>query len=219
MQGDAGALNAHVLQSGQQRRIKVQRRRGCRRCARVFGKNGLVTLGVLRVLAVFVALYIGRQWHMAMGLHQAQRLIAQAEPKQGPIHIGPSTQQRGFKSDARTIAVEHAQHRAHSRFFAHLHVCHHLVGRLALHKRQDPLHQQLQLPAAGFFAKQTRWHNLRVVEHQQVALLQQSGQVFEDAVHRHSASAIEQARRAALGRWGLGDQFGGEVKVKVAQYK
>ena len=127
----------------------------------------------------------------------------------------PTAQQGSFKCGGVARLVEHLQHRAHRRFFADLHVRHHLV-RSVIGVGQHPLDQQLQLPATGLFAKQTGGHHLRVVEHQQVAGLQQAGQVFETAVDEGAVATIQQTRRTALGRRCLSNQFRGEVKVEVA---
>ena len=195
MQRDAGALHAHGLQSIQQGLVEMQRRRGCSGSTWVFGKHGLVARHILGAHAVFVAGNVGRQRHMAVCAHQMQGLIAESKAKQRPILMRPTAQQRGFKSWGVACLVEHLQHRAHGRFFAHPHVRHHLVDNI----RQDALDQQLELPAAWLFAKQTRWHHLRVVEHQQVAGFQQCWEFFEHAVDSGVATAIQQTRATALG--------------------
>jgi len=83
---------------------------------------------------------------------------------------------------------------------------------------QYPLNQQLDLAACGLFTKDAGFDHLGVVEHQQVAWLQQAGQVFEDAVHGLSSHVRPAMREcAALGSRVLGNQFWGEVKVEIAQ--
>jgi hypothetical protein len=92
-------------------------------------------------------------------------------------------------------------------------VRHHLVAGAGQHA----LHQQLHFATAGFFAVQARLDDLRVVEHQQVAGLEQVGQFAKDAVHRRVGPAIQQARGTAFGCGVLGNQLGGQVKVEIAE--
>jgi S-adenosylmethionine:tRNA ribosyltransferase-isomerase len=46
---------------------------------------------------------------------------------------------------------------------------------------------------------------------------QQAGQFAEDAVHRRGAGAVEQAGGAAFGRRVLGNEFGGQRKIEIAE--
>ncbi|MCY1561163.1 hypothetical protein D9M68_983880 [compost metagenome] len=82
-------------------------------------------------------------------------------------------------------------------------------------RQQHALDQHLQLAPAGLLAEEASLDHLRVVEHQQIAFVQQPGQLAKDAVHRRASGAVEQARGAALGRGVLGDQLGGEVEIKI----
>jgi hypothetical protein len=80
---------------------------------------------------------------------------------------------------------------------------------------QHALDQRLDRAAGGLFAEQARLDDAGVVEHHQVAGLQQRGQVAEDAVHRRGAAAVEQPRGAAFGRGLLGDQLRRQHEVEI----
>ncbi len=106
----------------------------------------------------------------------------------------------------------HQCHRgAHLGLLAHAHVRRHLVAR------EHALNQQLQLATGGFFAKQTCLDDLGVVEHQQIARIQQQRQITKDAVHRLGGGAIQQPRAAALGRRVLGNQLRGQGEIEIAE--
>jgi hypothetical protein len=96
-------------------------------------------------------------------------------------------------------------------------VSHHLVGHLPGLIGQHALDQQLELTARGFVAKEAGFDDLGVIEDQQVARLQQTGQIMKDAVYRLGASPIEQARGTANGTGVLGDAVGGQMEIKVAE--
>ena len=170
MQRDAGARHTLGFQSTQDTFVEVQRRRWRGRSAGVFGEDGLVAalvLGllfwavVLSAVLVLVALNVGRQGHVAVGLHELVRLVAEAKVKQRAINVRPTAQDCGFKPTV------HAQHGAHGGLLADLHVRHDFV------LGQHALNQEFELAPAGLLAKQARFHDLGVVEHQQVALAQQ----------------------------------------------
>ena len=182
MQGHAGALHATGVELGQERFVKMQGRSGRRHRARRARKHSLVTLCIFFRIAVG---NVGRQGHMAVLFHQRVRFVAQLEVKQLAIGIGPAPQQNGIKA-AQGAAARHEHLAAHQRLFADLHVRHHLMAR------QHPLDQQLQLTARSFLAKDARLDHLGVVEDQQVAGIQQTGQFMKDAVHRIGRTAIEQ---------------------------
>jgi hypothetical protein len=82
---------------------------------------------------------------------------------------------------------------------------------------QHTLDQGLDRPATGLAAIQPRLDDARVVEHQQVARVEQRGQVAEAPVHRRRAAAVEQARGAALRRGVLGDQLRREREIEVVE--
>ena len=82
---------------------------------------------------------------------------------------------------------------------------------------QHALHQRLHRAAGGLVAMQTRADHPRVVEHQQIARLQQAGQIAEGAVHQRLGAAVEQARAAALRSGVLGDQLGGQCVIEVRE--
>jgi len=174
----------------------------------VFGKDGLIALGVFGRVGVFD---VGGQRHVAVALHQGVRVAGQAQPKQRPVGVGPAPEQRSGEGGLPIGTGGHAQHGAGGGLFAHLHVCHHLAVA------QHALDQQFQLAARGFFAEQARLDHLRIVEHQQVARLQQRGQVAKGAVRRRPGAAIEQARGAALRCGVLGDELGWQLEVEVAR--
>jgi hypothetical protein len=55
----------------------------------------------------------------------------------------------------------------------------------------DALHQNLDLAAAFLVREQTRFHDTRIVEHQQIAGLQQPGQIGEIQVMQFTSGTIE----------------------------
>ena len=165
MQSHAGGLHALRCQGVQYAFVKVQRGGG--RCHRARGtrKHRLVALHVLFRIAVGD---VGRQRHMAVLFHQGVRLVAQLQVKQLAVVVGPAAQQHGIKPTvAGTTCQEHLA--AHQWLFAHLHVRHHLVAG------QHTLDQQFEFAARCLLAKDARLHHLGVVEHQQVACVQQAG--------------------------------------------
>ena len=83
--------------------------------------------------------------------------------------------------------------------------------------RQHPFDQQLQLATRSLLAKDARLDHLGVVEHQQIAWVQQLGQFVKDPVHHGGRGAVQQARATALGGRVLGDQCGGEVEIEIAE--
>ena len=201
MQGDAGRLDAALLQRCQHGLIKMQGR--CGRCSGTWlaGKHRLVAP---LVVAGF-GLNVGRQRHMPVALHEQHRVVAEPQVKQLPFRIRPAAQQGGRK------AACHVQHRAHCGSLADLKVRGHLkLG-------QGALHQQLQRTARGFFTKQARLDHAGVVEHQQIAPLQQTGQVAKNSIVRRFTPPIQQARRTSLGSRVLGNALGREVEVKVGK--
>lgn len=87
-------------------------------------------------------------------------------------------------------------------------------------RRQHALNQQFELAAAGLLAEQPRLDDFGVVEHQQVARLQQIGQVAKAPVDERVGPAIEQARsaaRSAAGCWAI--SASGSSKSKSLRVK
>ena len=192
VQRDIGAAYAACLQLRQYGLVKMQRRSGRGHCARRFGKYGLIALGVLRcirVIALLLAFDVGRQGHVAVTLHQGKRVVARVvreyKSEQRPICIRPAAQQGG----AQTIGLARSTVQRHRgpdlRLFADPHVRCHLVAA------QYTLHEQLQLAAGRLFAKQSRLEHTRVVHHQQVAALQQVGQLTKNAVCRRAVACVQ----------------------------
>ena len=214
MQGHAGTLHALGVQCGQQGLVKMQRRRGRSHRAWCPRKHGLVTARVFFGVGVLTrprwAFDVRWQWHHAMLFHQGVRFVAQLQVKQLAVFIGPAAQQHGIKS-AVAGTTGHGHLTADQRFFAHFHVRHHLVAG------QHALNQQLEFAARSLLAKNTRLDDLGVVEDQQVARIEQAGQIAKNAVHRCRLRAIQQARAAALGGRVLCNQFGGKLKIKIAE--
>ena len=157
----------------------MQRGGGCRHRTGVLGKYGLVAL---RVLCRICVGDVGRQRHMAMAFHQRVGIIALviAEHKavQRAFRVGPSAQHRGAKAVFMACGASHLERSAHFGLFADAHMGGYLVAA------QYAFNQQFHLTARGFFAKQAGVDDLGVVENQQVARLEQTGQLTEDAVHR-----------------------------------
>ena len=89
--------------------------------------------------------------------------------------------------------------------------------RPGLAGRQHALDQHLDATARGLGAEQARLDHAGVVEHEQVARVQQAGQLAEDAVDERVGRAIEQARTAAFGRRMLRDQVVRQLEVEVAE--
>ena len=83
MQRDAGGVHTTIRKRMQHVFIEMQRGGGRRGSARVFGEHGLVALCVR--LPVFIncvfllALYVRRQWHVAVLCHQCMRLTAERQ--------------------------------------------------------------------------------------------------------------------------------------------
>ncbi len=73
MQCDVSGPHTFVSKCVQNALVKVQSRGGRRRCARLFGKNRLVTLFILGRVGVGD---VRRQRHMSVLLHQRMRLVA-----------------------------------------------------------------------------------------------------------------------------------------------
>ncbi len=84
---------------------------------------------------------------------------------------------------------------------------------------QHALDQQLDLAAARFFAEDACLDHLGVVEDQQVACLQQIGELVEAAVCQMWLPRIQQARATALGSRVLGNQCFGQFEIEIAQLK
>ena len=218
VQRDAGALHATRSQRAEHPFVKVQRGRGRGHGAGCAGEDGLVALVVLGfvgvVAAVLLAFDVGRQRQVAVALHQLPRRLAggpvQGEAKQRAVGIGPTRQQRGVEAAARR-AARHVHRGAGQRLLADLHVRHDVIAG------EHALDEQLQLAATGLLAEHARLDHARVVEHQQVAGLQQCGQLAEDAVHRRGRATVQQARATALGRGVLGDELLGQHEVEVAE--
>ena len=218
VQGHGGGLHTFVFQRGQHLVVKVQRGRGCGHRTGVAGKHSLVAFGVFGFvgihLGVLVALDVGRQRQVAKLVHQLPRRCTvgtvQRKAKQRAILIGPAAQQGGIKTTLAQTAVQ-VHLGTGQRFFADLHVRDDFIAL------QHAFYQQLQLAAAGFLAKHPGLDHLGVVEHQQVAFMQQIGQVFENAVDQLRRARIQQAGGAAFGSRVLGNQVLGEHKVKITE--
>jgi hypothetical protein len=189
MQRDAGAPHAARSQFRQQGLIEMQRCRGGGHRAGVAGEDGLVALRVVGGVGVGD---VGRQRHMAVLFHQRVGLATELEAEQRAARIGPAPQQPGAEAAAR--AARHVERGAGQRLLADLHVGDHFVAVPGADTGvgQHPLHQQFHLAPRGLLAKEPRLDDLRVVEHQQVARVQQPGQFMEDAVHRRGGGAVEQ---------------------------
>ena len=205
MQRDAGLGHAASRQTRQHGLIKVQGSGRCGHGAGVFGKDSLVARLVLGRVGMRD---VRRQRHMAVRSHQRIRVGAQGKVVERAVGVRPAPDQCGGE------AAVHLQDRARQRLFADLHVRCHFQPLTAL---QHPLDQQLEPPAAGFLTIQPGLDHLGVVEHQQVAGLEQVGQLSKAPVGGRGLPAVQQARAAALGGRVLGDQFGGQVKVKISQ--
>jgi hypothetical protein len=142
---------------------------------------------------------------MAEGLQQGEGLARHAQVEQGVVRSG-AADHLGLEAFA---AVGAQAHRAAGLGrLAGAHMGQQLAGH-ARRGGQHALDQGLDAAAGGLLAMQAGLEHPGVVEHQQVAGLEQAGQFAEDPVHRAVAAAIEQAGGAALGGGLLRDQFGG----------
>ena len=91
---------------------------------------------------------------------------------------------------------------------------------LALHGFND-YRASFESPAGFLAAEQAGGDDFRVVEHQQIALRQQSGQIAEMAV-RNIAAPPRQVQKAAVStpfQRLLGDQFWRQVEVEIAAFQ
>ena len=153
---------------------------------------------------------------MAEALHQLMGRLAarafKAQVEQRAVLVGPAATQHGVEA-ATVLAAAQVDARAGQGLLADAHVGHDVVAF------QYALDQQLQPAAAGLLAEDARLDHARVVEHQQVAGLQQIGQLVEDAVGGRVGivAAVEQARGTALGGRMLGNQLLGKLEVEIAE--
>ena len=218
MQRDMRALHATCFQFSQQGLVEMQR--GRRRCngAGHAGEHGLIAAfilgGILDGLGtgrsgVLLPFDVRRQRHMAAALHQRVRVFVggtgKRETEQRPLRVGPAAQQ------GRTKTAGHPQRCADRRLLADLHVSDDFLAG------QHALDQQFQLAAGRLFAEQARLDNLRVVEHQQIATLQQRRQAFEDAIDRRIGGAVEQSGGGAFDGRMLRDEFGRQGKIEIGK--
>ena len=198
VQGDEGAFHAHGCQTVEHGLVEMQTggRRG--HGAGLGGVDGLVAGFVPAVGAVRD---VGGQGHAAVAFQEFQ-------------HGGGKVQLEQFVPAAPDLGLEGAvgQDQACAR-----------AGRLAgAHMRQgapgfgDAFDQDLDLSAAVLAAAQPGLDDAGVVEDQQVARAQQTGQVGELTVVQ-AAGAVQVQQPAGVAPFGgmLGDQFGGQFVVEL----
>ena len=200
-----GQRREHVL-------VEVQRRGRRRHRPGAGGEHGLVAALVLGAVGVRD---VRRQRHVAVRLQQREGVGREAQVEQRAVGPG-AAQHLGVEARGGHLGPAEMHHAARARRLARAQVgpdgVRH-VGR----RGQHALDQRLHRAAAGLAPVQASLDHARVVEHQQVARLQQRGQVAEDAARWRGLGTVEQARGAALGGRVLGDQVFGEFEVEVGR--
>jgi hypothetical protein len=213
MQRDAGACYALRFKTLQHPFVKVQRRRGGRRCARVLGKHGLVTalvlgfvcLGfVLRVGGVLVALDVGRQGHMAILLngarHIARRVQAHdARAARRGIHDLHAKVGRNGDESPRTELAPGVNHG---------------LGVIFVEWAQQ---ENLRRSATLAPSKQARPEHLRGIHHHHIARRHQLGDVAKGAMRHAPVAPIdhEQSTRVTRLNGALRDPLLRELVIVV----
>jgi hypothetical protein len=189
------------VQRGQHGVVKVQGRRGGRHRAGGLGEHRLVAAHVIGFVGVGD---VGGQGHVAVLLQQLERVAGEFQVEQPAVRPA-AAQHLGIKG------VGKAHDAARLGRLAGTHVRQHLVVG------QHALDQGLDRAAGLLGAVQPCLDDPGVVEDQQITGLEQRGQVAEHAVHGRGATAVEQARGAALGSGMLGDQLGRQLEVEIAE--
>ncbi len=142
---------------------------------------------------------------MAVLLEQLERVAGQAQVEETVVR----------SATAEDLGVEsggEAHHGARLRALAGAHVGPDLAGA-----GQHALDQRLDRAAAGLGAVQAGLDDLGVVEHQQVAGIQQIGQFAEHAVDGRIGPAVEQTRGAAFRGGVLGDEVGRQSEIEIGK--
>ena len=206
VQRDARRVDATLREVGQHRVVEVQRGGGRGDRPRVRREHGLVAALVIGGVGMGD---VRRQRHVTVRFEQRERIGRKAQVKQRTLRSRAAEHRRVER--LRAVDTEEAHHAARLRRLARAQVHQHFMHR------QHALDQRLDRAAARLRAEQARLDHARVVEDQQVTGTQQRGQFAEHAVDGSGAGAIEQTRTAALGGGLLGDEFGRQSEIEIAQ--
>ncbi len=200
MQGDVAELHPALAQARQQRLVEVQPGGGRGDRADFAREHGLIALAVFDTR---LAADIGRQ-------RQAASL------EQPVLQRGRDleTQQIELAIAAQHLGLAAGIERDHAAGLGRLAGAD-LYARLALAKQA--LDQDLHSPAAGLLPEQARRNDPGVVEDQQIAGLQQLGQIAHLAVAegRWRRRHHQQAAGGTFGQRRLGDQFFGQLVMEI----
>ena len=177
VQGQCGAENSARRECREQRFVEVQAGRGRRHRAGHAREQALVTLAIAGVRR---ARDVGRQRHAAMPFEELQRRLGQQHlPQVGMPGLQP------HRTTGADELLAHPQPVAAARLHQ---------GSVA---GQRPLQQQLRAPAGCAVRREPGRHHASVVEHQQVAGMEQRGQPGEIPVFAAAGRAIEQQQPAS----------------------
>ena len=200
VEGHVPEFDAAVAQRLQQRFVEMQAGGGRGDCADFLREHGLVTLVVV---GPRLAADVRRQRQPAGMQQPAFQPFADVEAQ--VVELTLAAQHLGFAAGIQRDPA------ARLRRFAGADLRPRLVAG------QQAFDQDLHAPAGGLLAEQARRDHPGVVEDQQVAGLQQPGQVAHRAVLQLARRLRhhQQAAGGAFGQGGLGDQGFGQLEMEV----
>ena len=176
VQRHEGHLNTLGAQLFQQRFIKVQARRWRRHCARLLAVDGLIQLAVGFFIRAF---NVRRQRHVADGVEDIKHRALVVE-----LHLEQRVVTRGHgRFDA--LVITQQQFSARLRRFGCANMC---QNTFIIEHTFD---QHLNLAAAGFTAKQTRWDHAGIVKDQQIARVELVEQIGESTVRQRARWPVQ----------------------------
>ena len=176
----------------------MQASRGSRHRAFFPGEDGLIA----RFVSVAGGtLNVGRQGQPAIAFQQFDDRAGKAQAVELPFPAQHFDLQTVFQ----------LQHATRLGRFA----CAHLREHLAV--AGHTLNQHLDLAAAGLASEKTSVQHAGIVHHQQIAGLQQVGQVTKMAVIQAVVGHLQQTTGCPIGQRNLRDQVRRQVKVKIIQ--
>ncbi len=200
VQRDVGLRHAALRECVEHRSIEMQtrgRRCDCAAHARIHGLVAFGVGGVRRVRDV------GRKRQFAVLLEPAMQLCDpfESQAEEAAVARFDGCARPGREIDAATDAWRMACLQLHDR----------RVGS------RDPLDQHLDLAAGGLAPMDARIDDTRVVEHHEVARIEQRGQIGEAQVAELSCVDVQQTARAALARGRLRDQLLWQRIVEIGE--
>ena len=200
VQGQLDQIHAFGAQGGEHRLVEMQtrgRRGHCTGHARVDRLVALLVGCVGRVADV------GRQRQRAVAIEQREHAFrgikSQQEEIAAPLGYG------------RLDALGQHEPRTRPRAVARAHVREGFVGA------EHALDQNFDPAAGGLLAEQAGLDDAGVVEHEDVARGEETGQLGEQMVRHRVAGQVQQAARAARLCRALRDQFARKVVVEVVK--